>query len=728
MASTVVGLVALALVVGVLVLVGRPDGGPSATPGRLPATITPSRVAAITPLAQARPVPTPSPAVVVPRPTPTAATPTAAALARASPTATGAWIPLVPDRGRPGARVELQGYLPDASGAATSQADPHANVCWAACPGGLADEGLPLQWSPDQPGHFAVTFTVPAAPWLDGAGFHPLTIGDYVVGFECPPVAAPPPKGPGKVPCSHASAAVTATFHLTGPVPTACGTLPCGHLDLSPASGPPGTLVQVRGWAPLNSVLIADRPFPYQLVLARGDGPSDTLNGELQQDPDGTLVGSFRVPLTLGDVGDLTPGAYTVALQTFAAGPVGATSPTGVTATPMAKGSAIWPTLAPMPFTVTAPLTWAILGSRQPLWIQPSADVFGVGAFAVDPADPRRLAYCAPGAVRLSSDGGATWANLPTDTVGSAAAETPFEFPAGLPAPPRCAAVALDPRHPASVYVAFSMEKVAYHSAPPTFLVGFATADAGRTWRALPAPPGDQLDQFAFGGFEVTDRGVLALFSAPQTTPGPPPTLVEQTTDGGRSWLPAELTCPAPGPCVRWGAASTSITGMGATLPQPIEVSPDGGRTWASPSWPGEVWLRRGSAELFATGPTTVALLGTGLDYPLLISSDGGQTWRDVALPTLPSAAGGTSGSSDLTILPDGRLLAAAENGWLLLGPGATAWCPVAGAPLPPSGFARPRPIGARLWWLEDRGATDAGATSVSVAGLRCGPAAGGSE
>src|SRR5262249_40818722 len=108
------------------------------------------------------------------------------------------------------------------------------------------------------------------------------------------------------------------------------------------------------------------------------------------------------------------------------------------------------------------------------------------------------------------------------------------------------------------------MELIAFHAAPPTFWDVFVTSDAGCTWRALPAPSGAQLDHVQFGGFQVTDRAVQALFTAPGTSPEPPPALVEQTLDGGRSWLTATLTCPATGPCVRWGAASTTVTGMGA--------------------------------------------------------------------------------------------------------------------------------------------------------------------
>jgi hypothetical protein len=223
---------------------------------------------------------------------------------------------------------------------------------------------------------------------------------------------------------------------------------------------------------------------------------------------------------------------------------------------------------------------------------------------------------------------------------------------------------------------------------------------------------------------------VLALFAGPPSGPeGLPQFQTEQTADGGRHWSATQLPCPSVGPCVRWGPAPTTITGMGAPRPQWQVYSRDGGRTWLAPSSPASVDLRSPPPhELVALSPTRVALVGgeepstNVLGPPLWLSDDGGQTWQQVGLPNLPGQAGPPFSWPGLILLPDGALLAQSPDtaDWLRLEPAGRAWCPVAAAPQPEPGTAQV--IGERLWMLrrDPNGAAPPTPRSVPLADLRC--------
>ncbi|MCL4368920.1 MAG: glycoside hydrolase [Actinobacteria bacterium] len=635
----------------------------------------------------------------------------------------GSWIALSPDSGPTGTVVQISGFLPGGPSAAEAQKNlalGSANVCWGACPGGLNEQFLRVTWSPDQSGHFTMQFTVPATSWLEADGPHAPSPGDYLVGVQC---LAP---SPGFNPCGLQTAQASATFHLTGPAPPQSGLV--AGLQLAPASGPPGTLVQVRGWAPLNQI-DAGQPSGYSLVLENGGAASTYMPqlGQVQQALNGDLSGSFRVPQSIPSLGLLGPGGYTIALESILEEPQPSTAVTspGITITPLNKGTfAERVTLAPTTFQVTAAPSWASLGQLHPLWIQTG----GLDQpFFVDPTDPKRLAFCAPGAIDVSTDGGTTWATVPTAGVASVAATTDFSiFDSGSP-PATCSAVALDPDRPESLYAAFPAFKK-NEGAPPTFYVGYVTADNGRTWSPVPAPSGFTLGQF--GGFQLSGHGVQASFgSAPSiNVPATSKTnsAVEQTTDGGRSWTPFQPDCPAGGPCVRWGPLPSGIGSCAMHgYFQPIEISQDGGHTWSTPAWPSGA-NGCDSNDLVGLGPSTVALLSgnpaTEGSYPLLLSHDGGQTWMVVALPPLP-------GQSDEPLpysayfLPNGALLAQPSGGgpWQLLSQGASNWCPVTDVPAQ----AEPgslRAAGDRLWWLEGSNSPNSTPTphGVRLDDVRC--------
>ena len=316
---------------------------------------------------------------------------------------------------------------------------------------------------------------------------------------------------------------------------------------------------------------------------------------------------------------------------------------------------------------------------------------------------------------------------MPTAGVASVAAATDFSiFDSGSP-PATCSAVALDPDHPESLYAAFPTFKK-NEGAPPIFYVGYVTTDNGRTWSPVPAPSGFTLGQF--GGFSVTDHGVQAFFGGAPSIDVPATSktnsAVEQTTDGGRNWPPAQLSCPADGPCVRWGPLPSGIGSCAMHgYFQSIETSQDGGQTWTVPSWPSGA-NGCDSNELVGLGPSTVALLSGNPaiegSYPLLISRDSGQTWAVIALPPLPGH-GGEPLPYSTHFLANGGLLAQSSGGgpWQLLLPGASNWCAVTDV----STGVEPDSVRAaadRLWWLEQGSSPNSTPTphSARLDDVRC--------
>lgn len=264
------------------------------TAASVPATPVISQNAPTTPTA------VPSPRAAPASPTSVLATPVPSPTLAPTATPTGSWISLSPASGPPGTIVEVHGYVPHAPTPhiVNGQAEPsHGNGCWDGCPNGLREDALPLIWSTTQPGHFTMPFVVPSAPWVTADGAHSLTPGDYTIGVTCliPPTVAK--KGPGFVPCDQRPTAATTTFHLTGPGSPRCQTAPCAQLTLSPDHGPPGTEVQVSGWAPLNDI-IGNQPFVYNLVI-ENSGSNASVPFQLasvQQDLDGSIHGTARQP------------------------------------------------------------------------------------------------------------------------------------------------------------------------------------------------------------------------------------------------------------------------------------------------------------------------------------------------------------------------------------------------------------------------------------------------
>jgi hypothetical protein len=149
-------------------------------------------------------------------------------------------IEISPSEGPPGTRVTLTGSVPSPPGPGQ---DDHVPLCWDACD--VLGYSAEAHWSTSSPGRFEIPFQVPAAPWMTRTGVHPLITGRYRVILPCIPDILDKPSG-----CRGEQR--FGTFQLTGPVPSLCrSTQPCAALELNPTAGPPGSVVGVRGWAPL---------------------------------------------------------------------------------------------------------------------------------------------------------------------------------------------------------------------------------------------------------------------------------------------------------------------------------------------------------------------------------------------------------------------------------------------------------------------------------------------
>jgi photosystem II stability/assembly factor-like uncharacterized protein len=635
-----------------------------AVPTQIPPTATSAPTELPSPTAQPSETASPIPAV----------TPTI------TPTSSGTWISLVPDSGAPGTTLEIDGYLPGGPTAAeVKPMDPAAtaSVCWQGCLAGFVQEGIPVEWSADQPGHFKLQFTIPAIPWLTNDGPQALIPGDYTVSLQC--------LGQELQGCGIREGSVSTVFHLQGPAPEKCQPgQTCSELSFSPSSATPGTQVQVTGWAPLDQI-VEGQPFGYNLaILPQGEGIQPTQIGQIQQDLNGNISGSFTVPEQIPGMGSLQPGKYNLALEAFR---------TKVGVQPILQ--------ATTSFGITSALSWSSLNFGQPLWIQPSANLSS-REVSVDAGDAQRLAYCIPNAIRLSEDSGKTWVSIPTQSAAKAVGSQYTFFSQGdNTGQVQCLSVILDAAHPDSFYAVFETANKSY-GAPPVFFVGLVTTDKGKSWKAAPAPSQKMAE--SFGGFWSDGKGtVQAMYNEnPSGSDQTPTVSVEQTSDGGKTWAPGRLICPTEGPCLRWGATPGAITGMGAS-PQWLYYSSDGGKTWTSPGI--SVVIRMVTpGELVAFPDKEAVLNSSGNNFPLRVSQDGGKTWQVVSLPSLPGNDNTGPLFNGLQALPDGSLLAQDSNqAWFMLQPEAQKWCSPGKVNLP-NAEERMRASGSNLWWLSPDG------------------------
>ena len=154
-----------------------------------------------------------------------------------------------PPTGPPGTLVTITGTSTTPPSAAVLRAsaalglDDHTQVCWVAC--GVLSYSPAVKWSSASSGRFEISFLVPSVPWMTASGIQRPVPGPYPIVLPCIPDSYDQGKG-----CKTEQ--LTGSFQMTEPVPSLCGAgQPCSAIEVSPTQGPPGSVVAVRGWAPL---------------------------------------------------------------------------------------------------------------------------------------------------------------------------------------------------------------------------------------------------------------------------------------------------------------------------------------------------------------------------------------------------------------------------------------------------------------------------------------------
>ena len=176
--------------------------------------------------------------------------------------------------------------------------------------------------------------------------------------------------------------------------------------------------------------------------------------------------------------------------------------------------------------------------------------LFDIYSVVVDPIDPN-IAYAAmapflglaSGDVLRTSDGGATWAFLPTDS---------FACPVG-PRPPYCyamSALAINPRDPVELYVEDAFSGTMYK-----------TADGGLTWS--PRHPNQSGGPSLIVVDPVFPSNVYARW---YTGPYPGVPGILRSTDGGETWTLLHVEGDAGGPLAIEPGTGSLFLGMPAGL------------------------------------------------------------------------------------------------------------------------------------------------------------------
>lgn len=365
-------------------------------------------------------------------------------------------------------------------------------------------------------------------------------------------------------------------------------------------------------------------------------------------------------------------------------------------------GTAANTATAEVPAAETPPPSVSI-ADPYPLIIS-SSDLFNQVVSTV-PGDPQRIAYCAPGEIQVSPDSGQTWESIPTAGVIAVAEEAGYELFYGEPgSEDACLSVTMDPRHPGAFYAVFSTAHAEF-GAPPVFYMGFFTANRGETWQMIPQPGNSTAEDF--GGFWDQGAGAVQalFFPAGSWSQAPEEVMITETADGGLDWNDGKLSCPAAGPCLRWGPAPSNVPGMGSPLPQSVFYSPDGGNTWSTIDPPVELRAPAPN-QLVVLSETEVQIISGGITLSaeaavIRSSQDAGASWQKVTIPALSSGEINANYFPGLQYLANHSYLSqgSEESTWYWLQPDLPIWCPVNTDQLP----AYPvllQNVGDKVWWV----------------------------
>jgi len=236
-----------------------------------------------------------------------------------------------------------------------------------------------------------------------------------------------------------------------------------------------------------------------------------------------------------------------------------------------------------------------------------------VWSFAFDPADAQVM-YCgtAPGAVFRSDDGGDHWRRLPTD---------PGPDVVRMDFPTRTIAMAVDPAHPAHLYVALEVGGV------------IRSLDGGETWKAINKGLAPDVGRLDLHGIQVSAARPDTVFISVRAG-------LLRSHDHGEHWQDIDLSHVSPITYCRdlrvapddprtlyvaLGKAARSAEGA-------LVRSRDLGTTWERVDRGLSPKSTMMAVALTARQPTCV--YGCTRDGEVFGTHDGGATWREFPLPT----------------------------------------------------------------------------------------------
>lgn len=541
-------------------------------------------------------------------------------------------LTLTPNQGPPGTRVTVIGYIP---GAVAARHLGAGTINFGGWPSGLPITPNTVTWSKTDPGRFVTHFTVPTMAWLSPHGEVSLKNGPQTVGIQCfrPLVQA----------CGIRPDQASTIFHLTGvsainnPTPT---------LTVTPATAKPGQTVTLNGWAPLTEEFGPTR-FGYQVVWeAAGKTTNYGEIGNLSQSLNGDLHGTVPIPAVASPLGTLL-GRGHLALQYIF---------TDVSTLKSKHATSI--TLDAAPFQVAPAPRWTTLmahGSVSGLTSNQNRGYFSTLAVVGS-----RVFAASGGRLWISNNDGRSWTALPKKPLEATVRAMGYATFNQT----NLTGLLLAPGSPNHLFASVAAE-IPKQGAPPIDQIGVYSPNAGKTWRAVPAPRGMHWGDF--GGFQAEGHAVWAWWQGAGDV-----IRAETSTDDGARWHlvnPRHMSSHQ----LFLGPVPSSNFGQMSTQSEPLVEAIHGAWKVMQSAVVNEGTI----TQLAALSNRTLLWLGNSA-YPVQISTNGGRTFTYVATPSLP----GEQSASQLPfvrLLPTGALLAQdPQNGkYYALNPGSDTWVPV---------------------------------------------------
>ena len=525
---------------------------------------------------------------------------------------------------KPGERVDVIGRIASPLTNIPSSESSYATLCWDGCQSGLQEQGVPVHWSTRTTFH--AVLTVPSTAWLTTRNgkvmVHPLVAGTYSVGVQCLLATSG---------CALGPADAITSVHLNAPTPSRCvAHRSCLSLRLSTSRGAVGDVVEVSGWAPLETII--GQPFGYDLSVASASGTK-------------------RYP--------------------------------ELSVTSTAKGSGYDDVvLSPRVLKVVPERTWSALGRityRSSAWS---------GLSPITPVgNSSTIAWCSPSGLVMAN--GRRISHVPNSGVAAAIRGAGLGVLPGI-STPTCSTVLVDPLNHRSIFAGFGAEVGG--SIPPEYLAGMYTTDGGSSWKLVPTPSGLSPQDFSL--FTTSGHRVEAVFFDPTSQSTSPIPLgsdqglvsTEETVNGGLTWTSSTLSCPSHGPCVSFGPFLLGNCAMNGTdQALMFQSAPSANKTkhqWLEIAFEG-TFNNCFTQQLVVTSANGLLLLDPSSQYEFLQSDDAGRTWSNRSIPAFPGQGVQPTFGDDLVFAPDGDLLAmvtsptGAKQELFLLAPHQSSWCEV---------------------------------------------------